>query len=58
MDWLEKMGCRASETLIFEGRQPKSLCMDKNLNSHCYWNKNITLKCFNYCQKYWVHIKA
>jgi len=48
---------RASDSLVFGGQVHKSLDVDKNLNYHCHWVKNITLECCRFCPTNGVHLK-
>jgi len=47
---------RASDSLVFGGQVHKSLDVDKNLNYHCHWVKNITLECCRFCPTNGIHL--
>ena len=49
---------RASESLVFGGQLYKSLDVDKNLNKHGDWYKNITLECYRFCPNKGVHFRC
>lgn len=47
---------RASKSLAFGGLLHKSFDVNKNLNYHCHWVKNITLERYRFCPTNGVHL--